>query len=102
MSTPPKNAPPPFDHAWERQGSLQSGSQDDVRDLIWRQLNRRKKVLLTGHSKGGAVATTAASRLVLGDGVSGNKTSDPRAKGLKQIKSSQSAPPLVRAGRYRL
>lgn len=35
--------------------------------MIWRQLEEGGRVWLTGHSRGGAVATTAASRLVLGD-----------------------------------
>lgn len=37
--------------------------------MIWKQLNAGSKVWLTGHSKGGAVATAAASRLLLGDAV---------------------------------
>lgn len=37
--------------------------------MIWRQLSEGKKVWLTGHSKGGGVATVAASRLLLGDSI---------------------------------
>eukprot|EP00903_Cladosiphon_okamuranus_P012108 g11361.t1 len=40
--------------------------------MIWRHLNKGGRVWLTGHSKGGAVATTAASRLVLGDSAQDN------------------------------
>lgn len=59
-------------------GDVQDGSTvDTVRGRIWRQLNAGKRVLLTGHSKGGAVATTAAARLLLGDSIDDRALMDP-------------------------
>lgn len=52
---------------WKVPGDKPDGPKDSLRSLIWRQLNAGNRVWLTGHSKGGAVATTAASRLLLGD-----------------------------------
>ncbi|CAM9357474.1 unnamed protein product [Scytosiphon promiscuus] len=52
---------------------MPNGPRDSLRSLIWRQLNGGNRVWLTGHSKGGAVATTAASRLLLGDSSVGGK-----------------------------
>lgn len=53
----------------ERGLEVVDGARDTLRGLIWRQLNAGDRVWLTGHSKGGAVATTAASRVLLGDSV---------------------------------
>jgi len=52
---------------WKVSGDKPDGPKDNLRGLIWRQLNAGNRVWLAGHSKGGAVATTAASRLLLGD-----------------------------------
>ncbi|CAM9140898.1 unnamed protein product [Hapterophycus canaliculatus] len=62
-----------LDEIWKAPGDMQGGARDILRSLIWRQLNAGNRVWLTGHSKGGAVATTAASRLLLGDSWVGGK-----------------------------
>ncbi|CAM9793117.1 unnamed protein product [Scytosiphon promiscuus] len=70
---------------WEHPGDVVSdGPKDTMREMIWRQLNQGKRVWLTGHSKGGAIATTASSRLLLGDAVddadTGTAAADPTAR----------------------
>lgn len=54
---------------WDSLGDAIDGYTDTLRGMIWRQLNAGNRVWLAGHSKGGAVAATAASRLLLGDAV---------------------------------
>lgn len=53
---------------------------DTLRGRIWRQLNAGARVWLTGHSKGGAIATTAAARLLLGDAVGDRECPDPATR----------------------
>lgn len=47
------------------------GPPQTMKDVIYGRLSQGKKVWLTGHSKGGAVATTAAAHLLCG------QSSDP-------------------------
>lgn len=61
--------PPTAVQTWAFRGNGTAESRDTLRDMIWRQLNAGGSVWLTGHSKGGAVATTASSRLLFGDSV---------------------------------
>lgn len=61
--------PPQTLQIWDSLGGAIDGYTDTLRGMIWRQLNAGNRVWLAGHSKGGAVATTAASRLLLGDAV---------------------------------
>ena len=56
------------------------GCTDTLREMLWRQLNAGNRVWLTGHSKGGAVATTAAARLLLGDSTRDADLSDPATR----------------------
>ncbi|CAM9919599.1 unnamed protein product [Ectocarpus sp. 4 AP-2014] len=66
---------------WEQPGDVVAGGTDDtVRGIIWRQLNSGGQVWLTGHSKGGAIATTASSRLVFGDSVDDAVLADPTVR----------------------
>lgn len=65
---------------WTVPGEEVDGTADTLRGLIWRQLNAGNRVWLTGHSKGGAVATTAASRLLLGDCVVDSELPDPAVR----------------------
>lgn len=53
---------------------------DTLRGVIWRQLNAGNRVWLAGHSKGGAVATSAAARLLLGDSVVDSHLPDPAVR----------------------
>ncbi|CAM9926036.1 unnamed protein product [Ectocarpus sp. 12 AP-2014] len=71
-----------LDEVWKVPGDKPDGPKDNLRGLIWRQLNAGNRVWLTGHSKGGAVATTAASRLLLGDSSVGGKeeAADPAVR----------------------
>lgn len=48
--------------------------------MIWRQLNAGRRVWLAGHSKGGAIATLAAARLLLGDSVVDADLTDPSCR----------------------
>ncbi|CAN0098171.1 unnamed protein product [Sphacelaria rigidula] len=61
-------------------GEKVQGCADSLRSMIWRQLNAGNRVWLTGHSKGGAVATTAAARLLLGDSVVDRDLADPATR----------------------
>ncbi|CAN0524640.1 unnamed protein product, partial [Scytosiphon promiscuus] len=53
--------------------------------MIWRQLNAGGSVWLTGHSKGGAVATTASSRLLFGDSAFKSKLAAMYNQGLHDV-----------------
>lgn len=51
---------------WDCQGTPKREDGLRMKDVLWNHLEDGKKVWITGHSKGGALATTAAARLVLG------------------------------------
>lgn len=57
-----------------------TGRTDTLRGMIWRQLNAGNRVWLAGHSKGGAVATAGAARLLLGDSVVDADLPDPAVR----------------------
>lgn len=51
---------------WNSQGTPEREDGLVMKDVLWNHLEEGKEVWVTGHSKGGALATTAAARLVLG------------------------------------
>lgn len=61
-----------FRQVWKTPGTnadadlIQAGSSFTLSESIFRHLRQGKRVWLTGHSKGGAVATTAAANLICG------------------------------------
>eukprot|EP00752_Nemacystus_decipiens_P011644 g10337.t2 len=56
-----------LDEIWRKPLLPDLSGSNTLRRIIWRHLNKGGRVWLVGHSKGGAVATTAATRLILGD-----------------------------------
>ncbi|CAM9916357.1 unnamed protein product [Ectocarpus sp. 12 AP-2014] len=56
-----------LDQMWKHPGTPAERDGPTMEETVWEHLISDNEVWITGHSKGGALATTAAARLVLGE-----------------------------------